>query len=79
MDGSRKIHKVKWQTVCKPKCLGGLGLRSASDLNRVFLMKIVWGLISRSDDLWASDLITKYLNRSSQGFTLKRQNGYSTA
>ncbi|CAN1821558.1 hypothetical protein LINPERHAP1_LOCUS29551 [Linum perenne] len=44
----------------------------------VFLMKIVWGLISRPDDLWANVLITKYLNRGSKGYTLKRQKAYST-
>ncbi|CAN1152714.1 Putative ribonuclease H protein At1g65750, partial [Linum perenne] len=42
-DGARKIHNVNWQTVCKPKCLGGLGLRSDKELNKAFLMKIAWG------------------------------------
>ncbi|CAN1775348.1 hypothetical protein LINPERHAP1_LOCUS13294 [Linum perenne] len=35
--------------VCKPKNLGGLGLRSARDLNKAFLMKIVWNLITKPD------------------------------
>ncbi|CAN1120273.1 Putative ribonuclease H protein At1g65750 [Linum perenne] len=74
-DASRKIHNVNWQTVCKPKSLGGLGLRSARDLNRAFLMKIVWGLISRPNDLWASVMATKYFNKESRGFSLKRRKG----
>ncbi|CAN1120274.1 Putative ribonuclease H protein At1g65750 [Linum perenne] len=76
-DASRKIHNVNWQTVCKPKSLGGLGLRSARDLNRAFLMKIVWGLISRPNDLWASVMATKYFNKESRGFSLKRRKGNS--
>ncbi|CAN1302532.1 Putative ribonuclease H protein At1g65750 [Linum perenne] len=52
VDGVRKIHNINWETVCKPKGLGGLGLRNARDLNKAFLMEIVWGLISRPTELW---------------------------
>ncbi|CAN1156561.1 hypothetical protein LINPERHAP2_LOCUS21016, partial [Linum perenne] len=47
----RQIHNINWETVYKPKKLGGLGLRSARDLNKAFLMKIVWGLIARRTEL----------------------------
>ncbi|CAN1131813.1 Putative ribonuclease H protein At1g65750 [Linum perenne] len=78
-EGTRKIHNVNWQTVCKPKCLGGLGLRSARDLNRAFLMKIVWGLLSKPTDLWAQVLLTKYMIRTDEGWRHKRQSGFSAA
>ncbi|CAN1743005.1 Putative ribonuclease H protein At1g65750, partial [Linum perenne] len=78
-EGIRKIHNVNWQTVCKPKCLGGLGLRSASDLNKAFLMKIVWGLLSKPTDLWAQVLLTKYMTRTDQGWRHKRRSGFSAA
>ncbi|CAN1811938.1 Putative ribonuclease H protein At1g65750 [Linum perenne] len=76
-DTTRKVHNVNWQTVCKPKKLGGLGLRSARELNKAFLMKIAWNLISRPAELWSKVLITKYLNVTSDGFVLKRKGGYS--
>ncbi|CAN1800069.1 Putative ribonuclease H protein At1g65750 [Linum perenne] len=42
VQGGRRIHNINWETVCEPKSFGGLGLRSARDLNKAFLMKIVW-------------------------------------
>ncbi|CAN1134502.1 Putative ribonuclease H protein At1g65750 [Linum perenne] len=77
-NGVRKLHNVNWETVCKPKSLGGLGLRSARELNQAFLMKVVWGLITKPDELWARTLISKYLVRNELGFSLKRKTGYSS-
>ncbi|CAN1301034.1 Putative ribonuclease H protein At1g65750 [Linum perenne] len=76
MPGARKIHSVNWDTMCKPKSLGGLGLRSAHDLNMALLMKVAWGLLARSDELWARVLVSKYLNRTDHGWVLKRKFGY---
>ncbi|CAN1786029.1 Putative ribonuclease H protein At1g65750 [Linum perenne] len=64
VDGARKIHNINWETVCKPKHLGGLGLRNARDLNKAFLMKIVWGLVTRPTELWAKVLRSKYLKNT---------------
>ncbi|CAN1129612.1 hypothetical protein LINPERPRIM_LOCUS17539, partial [Linum perenne] len=55
----RKIYKFNWDIVCISKNLGSLGLQSAREVNKTFLMKMIWGLLSRSDELWA--LIFKYL------------------
>ncbi|CAN1216168.1 Putative ribonuclease H protein At1g65750 [Linum perenne] len=77
VQGGRKIHNINWETVCKPKSLGGLGLRSARDLNKAFFMKIVWGLISRPTELWAKVLVSKYLKTTDHGFTLARKRGFS--
>ncbi|CAN1826343.1 Putative ribonuclease H protein At1g65750 [Linum perenne] len=77
-NGVRKIHNVNWETVCKPKSLGGLGLRSTRDLNKAFLMKVAWGIITKPEGMWASNLISKYLIRNSVGFTLKRNSGFSS-
>ncbi|CAN1784070.1 Putative ribonuclease H protein At1g65750 [Linum perenne] len=76
-EAIRKVHNVNWQTVCMPKKLGGLGLRSARELNRAFLMKIAWGLISRPEELWSKVLMTKYLDPTRPGFVLRSKGGYS--
>ncbi|KAK2642352.1 hypothetical protein Ddye_024115 [Dipteronia dyeriana] len=48
MEGSnsdkRKIHLVKWDTVCLPKKLGGLGIRKMKLMNQSLLAKIGWRL-----------------------------------
>ncbi|CAN1782978.1 Putative ribonuclease H protein At1g65750 [Linum perenne] len=72
VEGARRIHNINWETICKPKSLGGLGLRNARDLNKAFLMKIVWGLISHPSDLWERVLISKYLKKSADGYVLAR-------
>ncbi|CAN1794778.1 Putative ribonuclease H protein At1g65750 [Linum perenne] len=77
-DGVRKIHNVNWDSMCKPKSMGGLGLRSARDLNKAFLMKVVWGILTKPDEMWASSIISKYLIRNSVYFTLKRKSGFSS-
>ncbi|CAN1792677.1 Putative ribonuclease H protein At1g65750 [Linum perenne] len=77
VEGARKIHNINWDTVCKPKCLGGLGLRNARDLNKAFLMKIVWGLIHNPSELWAKVLIAKYLKKTADGYVLARKSGHS--
>ncbi|CAN1777598.1 Putative ribonuclease H protein At1g65750 [Linum perenne] len=78
-EGNRRIHNVNWETVCRPKNLGGLGLRNARDLNKAFLMKLVWSLVSRSEELWAKVLITKYMTRTENGYMLARKKGFSNA
>ncbi|CAL1412328.1 unnamed protein product [Linum trigynum] len=34
------IHLLDWDTICKPKDQGGLGLRSARCLNLAYLVKL---------------------------------------
>ncbi|CAN1844818.1 Putative ribonuclease H protein At1g65750 [Linum perenne] len=76
-DGVRKIHNINWEMVCRPKNLGGLGLRSARELNQAFLMKLVWGVLSRPEDLWVKVLVSKYLKHSDTGWVPARKTGLS--
>ncbi|CAN0863352.1 Putative ribonuclease H protein At1g65750 [Linum grandiflorum] len=76
-DGIRKLHNINWETVCKPKSLGGLGLRSAREMNMAFLMKVAWGLLTRPDELWAKVLLTKYIRNTEEGYIAVKTKGFS--
>lgn len=48
----KRIHMISWQTFCKPKTNGGLGLRRATDMNKAMLAKHNWRLLTDEDKLW---------------------------
>lgn len=54
------IHLVNWVKVCRPKAWGGLGLRSARNINQASLMKAGWHLLDRRKDLWVEVIKAKY-------------------
>ncbi|XP_004297900.1 PREDICTED: putative ribonuclease H protein At1g65750-like [Fragaria vesca subsp. vesca] len=60
-EEKKKIHLVKWDTVCKPKCYGGLGLKKSSCVNQALLAKTGWRLLQKELGLWAEALNKKYL------------------
>ncbi|CAN1219300.1 Putative ribonuclease H protein At1g65750, partial [Linum perenne] len=68
-EGARKIHLVNWESICKPKDQGGLGVRSAKELNQAFIMKLTWGLMKNTEALWVKVLKTKYLKQYVNGFS----------
>ncbi|CAN1147958.1 Putative ribonuclease H protein At1g65750 [Linum perenne] len=77
-DGVRKVHNVNWDTVCRPKNMGSLVLRSTRELNLAFLMKVAWNIISRPEELWVKTLVSKYLVKNWVGFTLRSNSGFSS-
>ncbi|GKU89943.1 hypothetical protein SLEP1_g4011 [Rubroshorea leprosula] len=64
-DVANKQHLVNWRTVCRPRHLGGLGLRSAKENNQVLISKLGWQLISNQNKPWCRALSTKYLKGES--------------
>lgn len=50
-DKSRK-SPVAWKTVCKPKKNGGIGLFNLAIWNKVALLKCLWNLNVKADNLW---------------------------
>lgn len=57
---ARKNHLISWATICTPKEDGGLGFWHLKMVNKAYLMKLGWGLISQKDALWAQVLRYKY-------------------
>ncbi|KAK9169574.1 hypothetical protein Syun_001714 [Stephania yunnanensis] len=59
-NGSRKSSLVAWDKVCQPRKNGGLGMRNMYDMNRSFIMKLGWELITNPKALWVKLMRAKY-------------------
>ncbi|XP_031124326.1 uncharacterized protein LOC116027040 [Ipomoea triloba] len=57
---ARKCHIVCWEEVIKPKNVGGLGIRSAKEMNLAFMAMLGWQIVTNSDSLWVKVLKEKY-------------------
>ncbi|GKV21520.1 hypothetical protein SLEP1_g31494 [Rubroshorea leprosula] len=60
VDDQRKIHLVDWDTICKPKTHGGLGIRSARNANTIAMSKLNWRIHTEKDKMWREVLVKKY-------------------
>lgn len=60
-DNSRKIHTINWNDVCRPREVGGLGLRKAQDFNLAFLSKMAWQVFTNQEKLWVKVMRDKYV------------------
>lgn len=55
----KKLHLVDWNSVCKTKRNGGLGIKPLKILNQVLLGKWLWRL-GEGDNLCRQIILTKY-------------------
>ncbi|XP_057856267.1 uncharacterized protein LOC131065696 [Cryptomeria japonica] len=58
---SLKWSLVKWESVCRPKHAGGLGLRSMALAITALAAKLYWRWCNNQDQDWAKILTHKYL------------------
>ena len=62
---SSKWSLVKWECVCRPKYVGGLGLRSMSLLVMALATKMYWRWCNNQHSDWAKILTHKYFPSAS--------------
>nr|XP_023914532.1 uncharacterized protein LOC112026083 [Quercus suber] len=51
-DDAKKVHRVGWHKVTKPKEEGGLGIQAAKGRNQALLVKLNWRFRMEKDALW---------------------------
>jgi hypothetical protein len=61
---NHNLTLLAWDNICKPKSLGGLGIRSLDTMNLSLLAKLGWNLTIKKPMLWVEALTGKYLNFS---------------
>lgn len=62
-EGENKVAWVSWDFICKPKAIGGLGLREWGKFNKPLLGEWRWRLLTDRDSLVCRVLTTKYKGR----------------
>ncbi|CAL1411451.1 unnamed protein product [Linum trigynum] len=77
-QGRRRIHLINWETICLPKDQGGLGLRSARELNAGYHMKLAWTMLTKPEELWVQVLKEKYLKAGPSSVQVRRQSDGSS-
>lgn len=55
------FSKITWDTICIPKCSGGLGFRKMWNINRALITKLGWAMTIEEDRLWVNIFKAKYM------------------
>ena len=77
-SGTRKVHLVGWDKICKAKEKGGLGFKKFSTLNQAMLAKQYWRIQNRPESLLLRTYRAKYFPRNSlKDYKPKPQNSWT--
>ncbi|XP_061342522.1 uncharacterized protein LOC133288718 [Gastrolobium bilobum] len=58
--GNNKAHLVAWDTMYKPKEMGGLGIIRLRTQNEAYIHKLAWKILTDKEELWVKILRAKY-------------------
>ena len=75
-EHKKKYRLAKWDILCQPKCLGGLGILNLEVQNLCLLSKWLFKLLNE-DGLWQKVLRNKYLKNNKCLSQVKKQPGDS--
>ena len=56
-----KYHMANWDSLCRPKDMGGLGILNTQTMNESLLVKWIWKIAKGVDGLWYILLNAKYM------------------
>jgi hypothetical protein len=55
-EKNHSLSLLAWDNICKPKSLGGLGIRTMEAINNSLLARIGWKMTSNQPHLWVDSL-----------------------
>lgn len=61
-DNKKKAALIKWENICRPKKIGGLGIKNLMWQNEALGAKLAWRMFQNKESKWARILYNKYLN-----------------
>ncbi|KAK5837396.1 hypothetical protein PVK06_013206 [Gossypium arboreum] len=59
-DGKRKMARIRWNIVCKPKVKGRVGVANLEVKNKALLAKWSWRFANEKEALWRKVILAKY-------------------
>ncbi|XP_075092363.1 uncharacterized protein LOC142172600 [Nicotiana tabacum] len=54
---------IAWETLCKPKTVGGLNMVNYERWNKAALIKLLWAIMSKKDKLWIKWIHCHYIKK----------------
>jgi len=59
-NSDKGMPLIVWDKICRPKQLGGLGIRKSAAVNTTFLAKLGWKILTQPENFWVQQMRVKY-------------------